>query len=273
MRIEPRDGTIAHRGGSRANRATLTTSYHRAVRYPEVRAGGYSRVDGSVAFYGRVHAILAELPEPVTIMDFGAGRGVALEDPVPWRRSLRVLRGPGRTVIGVDVDPVVMENGRVDVAHVIDPLSGRIPLADESVDLIVSDFTLEHVDDPDRAVAELDRVLRPGGWFCARTPNRWGYIAVGARLVPNGLHRRALRRLQPDKRPEDTFPTRYRMNTRKDFDRLLAPDRWEVTAYTHDADPDRYSGSSSLAEGVLAVAHRLPGPFKSMWFLYARKLR
>jgi SAM-dependent methyltransferase len=240
------------------------------VRFPEIGAGGYSRVDGSVAFYGRVQALLAELEEPTTVVDFGAGRGRQAEDPVAYRRQLRELRGPGRTVIGVDIDPVVTSNPRVDEGRVIEA-DGRIPIDDASVDLVVSEWTFEHVTDADRTAAELDRILRPGGWICAMTPNRWGYIALGARLVPNRLHVGALRRLQPRKRAEDTFPTAYRMNTRRDLARLFPAPRFELAAYTADAEPELYAGGSRAAAAVFAAAHHLPGPLRTTWFVFARK--
>ncbi len=239
-------------------------------RYPETAAGGYSRVDGSVAFYGRVQALLAERTPPITILDFGAGRGRVADDPVAFRRQLQELRGPGRTVIGVDVDPVVTSNPRVDEGRVIGD-DGRIPMDDESVDLIVSDWTFEHVERAEQAAGELDRVLRPGGWICAVTPNRWGYIALGARLIPNRLHVGALHKLQPGKKEADPFPTRYRMNTRRDLERLFPAPRFTVHAYTADAEPHLYAGRSKLFSAVLAVAHRAPSPLKSVWFIFIRK--
>src|SRR5207244_8076184 len=44
---------------------------------------------------------------------------------------------------------------------------------DSSFDLVYSGQTIEHVspEDCDTALAEVARVLRPGGWFCVDTPN------------------------------------------------------------------------------------------------------
>jgi SAM-dependent methyltransferase len=241
------------------------------VRFPEAAAGGFTRLDGNVEFYGRVQALLAECSPPTTIVDFGAGRGSAVEDTVLYRRILGELRGPGRTVIGVDVDPVVVDNPRMDEGRVIDATTGAIPIADASVDLVVSDFTFEHVDDPEVTSRELDRILKPGGWICARTPNKWGYIAVGARIVPNRLHVKALRHLQPTKQEQDTFPTRYRLNTRRDLERWFPAPRFEVNAYTMDAESHLYAGSSKLLHAGLAAARHLPPPARSMWMVFIRK--
>lgn len=240
------------------------------MRYPEIEAGGYSRVDGAVAFYGRVQALLADLAGPITIVDFGAGRGRVADDPVPFRRQLQELRGPGRTVIGVDVDPVVTSNPRVDEGRVIGA-DGTIPVADASVDLVVSDWTFEHVDGAEKAAAELDRILKPGGWICSVTPNKWGYIAVGARLVPNRHHVGALHKLQPGKAEVDTFPTRYRMNTRRDLRRLFPEPRFHLRAYTADAEPHNYAGGSKAVAALLSLVHRAPAPFKSVWMIFAQK--
>ena len=240
------------------------------VRYPEIEAGGYSRVDGAVAFYGRVQAILADLTEPITIVDFGAGRGRTADDPVPFRRRLLELRGPGRTVIGVDVDPVVTSNPRVDEGRGIGD-DRVIPVDTASVDLVVSDWTFEHVDQAEKAAAELDRILKPGGWICSVTPNKWGYIAIGARLVPNKHHVGALHKLQPGKAEVDTFPTRYRMNTRRDLRALFPAPRFSVHAYTTDAEPYLYAGGSKLVTAAMSLAHRLPGPLKTVWLIFIRK--
>lgn len=237
--------------------------------YPEVGAGGFSRVDGTVEFYGRVRSLLR--PDMV-VLDFGAGRGVGpQEDPVTYRRELQVHRGHVATVIGADVDPVVKENPVLDEAIVLDGVSAALPLADASVDLVVSDFTFEHLDDPAHTAGELDRVLRPGGWLCARTPNKWGYIGVGARLVPNSFHTRFLRRLQPDRKAVDVFPTRYRCNTRADVRRFFPPDRFDDFSYRHESEP-LYAGSSPVAQraqrAVLAMA---PNALASMLMIFLRK--
>lgn len=97
----------------------------------------------------------------------------------------------------------------------------RLPYPDNHFDLIVSRYVLEHVADADFVASELRRVLKPGGHFCAITPNRWGYVALGAALIPNFLHVAVLKAVQPEKRAEDTFPTRYRMNTPRDISRLF----------------------------------------------------
>ena len=238
--------------------------------YPEIDAGGFSRVDGAIAFYTRVRALLAEAGPDALVVDFGAGRGACLEDPVAFRRDLRVLRTHAGRVVGVDLDPAVLTNRAVDEGHVIIP-GARLPLDDESVDLIVSDHTLEHVDDPAWVSGELDRVLRPGGWLCARTPNRWGYIGIGARIVPNRFHVSVLRRLQPTKAVEDTFPTAYRMNTPPDLRRWFPPDRYRHIVWACDNEP-AYVGRSQVAARInRAFFSVTPPSLRSILMVFLRK--
>lgn len=254
-------------------RGTLSPSAEPALQaltasfYPEVAAGGFSRVDGTVAFYERVNALLESA---MVVVDFGAGRGRSAEDPVNYRRDLSVLRGKARTVIGLDVDEVVHHNPNVDVAHVVTPGSA-VPLADESVDLVVSDFAFEHVEDPRWAAGELTRILRPGGWVCARTPNRWGYIGIPTRLVPNRLHHAVLRRAQPHKEERDTFPTAYRLNSRAQVRAHFPAHSFEDFTYAVDSEPS-YFGSSRVAwrtmQGVFALT---PPVLRSMLFVFLRK--
>ncbi len=235
--------------------------------YPEVGAGGFSHVDGTVQFYARVNALIA--PHH-TVVDLGAGRGAFLEDPVIYRRELRRLQGKVQRVIGLDVDPSVLTNPSLDEAHLLEP-QGRFPVADQSVDVLISDFTFEHIDAPEHVAAEITRVLRPGGWLCARTPNKWGYIAAGARIVPNRLHTAALRRLQPTKQARDTFPTRYRMNTPADLKRWFPEHSYDHHSYTADSDP-AYVGASTTARRLTdGILHRAPRNYKSMLYVFIRR--
>lgn len=46
----------------------------------------------------------------------------------------------------------------------------QMPFADDTFDLIIANHLLEHVSDPDRAVGEFARCLKPGGLLVAQTP-------------------------------------------------------------------------------------------------------
>lgn len=237
--------------------------------YPEIGAGGYSRVDSRVNFYMRVNAVLR--PE-MTVVDLGAGRGAWVANLGSFARSLVTLKGKCRHVIGIDPDPAVFENPTLDEALVAAP-GDPLPLADASVDLIVAYAVLEHVAEPERFAAEIGRVLRPGGWFCAWTPNRWGYIGIGAQLVPNSLHARLLPWVSPgDRRAEqDVFPTVYRMNTRARIRRLFPGDAYEDCSHIVNGPPAYNLGSTFVARLIQLYGRLAPPALGQMLHVFVRR--
>jgi SAM-dependent methyltransferase len=236
--------------------------------YPEVAAGGFTGVDGTVEFYTRVNALLR--PDMV-VVDYGAGRGRFMEDEsAPLRRDLCNLQGKVAKVVGLDLDDVVLSNPVLDEAHVID-LSAPLPLASSSVDLVLSDYTFEHVDDPAMVSRELTRILKPGGWICARTPNRFGYIGMGTNIVPNDLHTRVLRRLQPGRKAVDVFPTRYRLNTKRALRRHFDPTMYEHIVYTVTAEPTYFGNSPTVWRVMVAVNSHTPQFLGAMLMIFLRK--
>jgi len=236
--------------------------------YPELPAGGFTRVDGSVELFTRVRALLG--PES-RVLDYGAGRGwAAVADPNPYRRRLADLRGDCHSVVGVDVDRAVLTNPTLDEAFVVGD-GERLPFDDESFDLIVCDSVFEHLRDPSHAAGEMIRVLKPGGWICGRTPNRWGYIALGARIVPNRLHVRALRRLQPDRQAVDVFPTAYRLSTRRAFEAQFPPERFEHCTFGINTEPAYIPDSNPLWVLFWAWGKLAPQRLSATWMVLIRK--
>lgn len=234
--------------------------------YPERSFGGFTHVDGTVAFYSRINAVV----DPTSIvLDIGCGRGAASEDPVPWRRELQILRGRCARVIGADVDPSAADNPAIDEFHLIE--NGIIPLPDESVDVAYADFVVEHVTDVDAFFAECARVLKRGGSLFIRTPNVWSYMGIVSRLVPDRFHARLLARLQPTRRSEDVFPTVYRCNTRGTLRRALERQHLECVVQTHEPEPAYLSFSRFFyALGVMYERYA-PRAIRRTLLAYARK--
>lgn len=236
--------------------------------YPEVEAGGFTRFDSTVQFWVRTRA-LADECDAATIVDLGAGRGRLASHPIPLYRTLVDLRSAGRHVIGLDVDPAVRTNPLIDEARLI--VDGRLPMEDGTVDLVVSDWTLEHVANPATFASEIHRVLRPGGWFCARTPNKWGLIGVGARLVPNAFHVRLLRILQPHREEVDVFPTAYSLNTRRDLRLNFPASEWTHAVYGWDPEA-AYGGRFVLVQFATRSLSRVtPEGLRAVWLIYLRR--
>jgi SAM-dependent methyltransferase len=235
--------------------------------FPERRIVSFLHRQDRQLFFSMVSELVG--PEHV-VLDFGAGRN-RLADFGPHLERLSNFKGRCAKVVGVDVDPVVLQNDTLDAAHVAAP-GAPLPLPDESVDLIFSYAVFEHIEDPAAVVAELDRVLRPGGWICGWTPNRWGYVGLGARLVPNALHARLLAKAQPGGRAEkDVFPTRYRMNTRGTIARLFPKARYEDFTFAFNGQPSYNFGRAWIARLWLAYMALTPRALGQGLFVFVRK--
>src|SRR5438552_2448126 len=129
------------------------------------------------------------------------------------------MRGRFKRLIGVDPDPAILTNKDLDEAHVNDGVT--LPFPNNSFDAVYSDWTLEHVARPKPFLREIERVLKPGSSFWARTTNRRHYVTVISAHTPQWLHRLVANRVRAmADGAHEPWPTRYRMNTEARLHRL-----------------------------------------------------
>lgn len=223
--------------------------------YPELAFGGFSRRDGTVAFYTRVSALVTST---FRILDYGCGTGAHYAAAAHPVQAIRRLRGRVAEVLGADVDPACAGNPYIDKFLLIK--GSVVPLPSRSVDLCVTDWTLEHLSDVEAFFRECARVIRPGGILCIRTPNRWHYSSIVARTVPFRYHQ-AIRRWMGQFHTEaDVFPTLYRCNSRRQLRRRLRTAGFSAVVYSHRGD-SHLAGVGRLSGVIGEAIEWLSPPF------------
>jgi malonyl-CoA O-methyltransferase len=118
-----------------------------------------------------VQVILNELVglNPNRVADVGCGKG----------RFARIVkeRYPTASVVAVDLAEAMLLHAPTDLQRVAASMT-ELPLADASVDAAYATESLEHAQDIELAVAELVRIVRPGGKIVIIDKNAvaWGRL-------------------------------------------------------------------------------------------------
>lgn len=129
--------------------------------------------------------LIPPTPRPgAVLVDVGCGGGLQ----AGWVSGYRH--------VGVDLSTSALEIAR---RHGVIPVQGRaeaLPFGDNMADVVLAGELFEHVEDLEGSVAEVARILRPGGLLIADTVNdtplsRFVLVTVGERMPggpPPGIH-------------------------------------------------------------------------------------
>ena len=116
------------------------------------------------------------------LLDVGCGNGA----------QTRLLKPLARRLFGLDIVNINEAEGAIPGGEPLFVQSGAmaLPFRDGSFDIVTAFEVLEHLTDDRAAVAEVGRVLRPGGYFFFSVPNRWwllethGAVVLGLSALP-----------------------------------------------------------------------------------------
>ena len=184
------------------------------------------------------HALGREDLDGLDALDVGCSAGFIADE----------LASAGARTTGVDIDEPGLARARERFGDRVDFRLARgedLPLPDESMDLVVLNHIYEHVVDPDAVLADIHRVLRPGGLLYLGLGHRWQLIEPHHRLpllswLPQGAADRYLRVTGKG----GHYYERYR--TPAGLRRMVAAfDTWDYTLPVL-ADPARFAGGDVI---------------------------
>src|SRR5262249_15307684 len=83
--------------------------------------------------------------------------------------AAELIRQKGCTVVGLDQSPemLAVARERLPAVELVEASAESLPFADASFDALSFTYLLRYVDDPGATLAELARVVRPGGTIAA----------------------------------------------------------------------------------------------------------
>ena len=216
-----------------------------------------TRNEADMAFRRRVATIFEWLDfgDRRTVLDCGCGRGFYLD----MIRSVSRCR-----LVGVELDAAVLARasalvGDLPDVHLVRAGLPRLPFAAASFDAVIASEVLEHVEDDAAALAELRRVVKPGGKVAITVPNAdypflWDPInktleALGLEPVRHGPL-------------AGIWANHVRLYTAEGLRRAVAEAGFEIAAeraFTHHAFPFSHNlvyglGKPLLESGALPAA-------------------
>jgi arsenite methyltransferase len=125
------------------------------ARVPEAAAESFAGVANPFA--------LGTLERGEVVLDLGSGAGM---DSLVAAQMV----GPQGRVTGLDMTPEMLAKAQAAAAEIeaanVEFVEGEVevlPFGDESFDVVISNGVIDLVPDKDAVLAEIDRVLRPGG--------------------------------------------------------------------------------------------------------------
>jgi ubiquinone/menaquinone biosynthesis C-methylase UbiE len=178
--------------------------------------------------YRRLDESVRSLVKPNDrVLEHGCGRTAPI---------LSGLKDTGAELVGVDlVDFTVFDPD----LKLVNADIAKLPFANASFDFVFSRSVMEHVVDPLAVFKETARILNSGGKWVFLTPNKWDYVSIASRLVPNRFHSKIVNKTQ-GRKEENVFPTVYGANSYKKIDSLCRASGFKLKEISYLGQPPAY---------------------------------
>lgn len=198
------------------------------------------------------YLLACELAAGKTVLDIACGDGY----------GSAMLARYAAQVTGVDIDTPTVERARgkyvADNLRFLQGSATDMPLEDDSVDLVVSFETIEHLTEQDRMLCEIRRVLRPEGFLLISSPDKYEYSDVPG--YHNEFHLKELYCQEFEELLQKHFSRHALLGQRVVFGSLIASA--DARPFLSWSKVEEQSRSEGLAHAVyhIAIAGEEPLP-------------
>lgn len=196
------------------------------------------------------YLLACELAAGKTVLDIACGDGY----------GAAMLARHAAQVTGVDIDTPTVERARgkyvADNLRFLQGSATDIPLDDDSVDLVISFETIEHLMEQDRMLYEIRRVLRPEGFLLISSPDKYEYSDVPG--YHNEFHLKELYRQEFEALLQKHFSWHALLGQRVVFGSLIASA--ETRPFLSWSKVEEQGRTEGLAHAVYHIAVAGDGP-------------
>ncbi len=171
-------------------------------------------------------ALLFDLiDQQTTWLDVGCGRSM-----FPSNRVVAdMLARRCRRLVGLDPSDNLREN---TVLHERAQCLLQDYRTEDPFDLVTARMVVEHISEPALAVEALARLTKPGGRVVIYTVEKLSPVTLLSAITPIGFHH-AVKKILWDVEERDTFPTVYKMNTRRRLRGLFETAGFREESFRH----------------------------------------
>jgi ubiquinone/menaquinone biosynthesis C-methylase UbiE len=192
-------------------------------------------------------------------LDMGCGHNVLADWMTHEEADLALAR---YQIFGLDMDAGSLRLHR-GIRHKVLGDGERTPFREGSFGMVTANMVVEHIQDPVAALAEVRRLLKPGGVFIFHTTNAKHFLTPLSSLFPKRLKNKIIAFLE-GRQPADIFPTYYRINTLKKIGQLAEAANLDVVELSSvNSTPETFMLGPLVVFELMATrllsAHRMRG--------------
>lgn len=151
------------------------------------------------------------ISEKTVLLDAGCGE----------KGIMNKYKGKNRLSVGIDLSlEALKKNDSLDYLL----MSGveKLPFKDEIFDIVICQWVGEHLKEPKLVYKEFARVLKRNGHLIIVTNSVYNPIMFVSAVLPAKTRDKLKEKVFPSEIKEDTFPTYYKCNSKKAFEKVLS---------------------------------------------------
>jgi ubiquinone/menaquinone biosynthesis C-methylase UbiE len=172
---------------------------------------------------------------------------------------------PAEDIVGLDISEGMLLRAKCRLGKIVHGDSQRLPFRDGTFDVVLCRALLHHLPDPRQGIAEMARVLKPGGEIIVSEPIKSVVSSLPRRLVGGGGHFSEVHKDFTDTELLTMLREKFHLCQTRYFGYIAYP----LLGFPDIFDPLKYlplkRALAFLLIGLDRVIARVPGIRKQAW--------